>query len=61
MSATRDSVLADPEQLIADLRRQLAESKTERDEALQRGNRDRRGLADDQFFAPRLGRCSTQC
>src|ERR1700737_4783388 len=36
MSATRDSMLADPEQLIADLRRQLAECKTERDEALQR-------------------------
>src|SRR3954451_14137975 len=36
MSATRDSILADPEQLIADLRRQLAECKTERDEALQR-------------------------
>jgi hypothetical protein len=36
MSATRDSMLADPEQLIADLRRQLAECKTERNEALQR-------------------------
>ena len=36
MSATHDSMLADPEQLIADLRRQLAECKTERDEALQR-------------------------
>src|SRR6266481_3895014 len=36
MSATRDSMLADPEQLIADLRRQLAECKTERDETLQR-------------------------
>src|SRR5215472_7514738 len=36
MSATRDNVLADPEQLIADLQRQLSECKTERDEALQR-------------------------
>jgi len=36
MSATSDDTLADPEQLIADLRRQLAECKTERDEALQR-------------------------
>ncbi len=36
MSATRDSILADPEQLIADLQRQLAECRTERDEALQR-------------------------
>jgi GAF domain-containing protein len=36
MSATRDSMLANPEQLIADLRRRLAECKTERDEALQR-------------------------
>jgi hypothetical protein len=36
MSATHDRMLADPEQLIPDLRRQLAECKTERDEALQR-------------------------
>src|SRR5258707_14908262 len=34
MSATRDSILADPEQLIADLQRQLAECRAERDEAL---------------------------
>ena len=33
MSPTPDSTLADPEQLIADLRRQLAECKAERDEA----------------------------
>jgi hypothetical protein len=32
MSATPDSTLANPEQLIADLRRQLAECKGERDE-----------------------------
>ena len=34
MSATPDSTLADPEQLIADLQRQLAERIAERDEAL---------------------------
>src|SRR5215468_7606159 len=36
MSATPDNVLADPEQLIADLQRQLAECKAERDQGLQR-------------------------
>src|SRR5215831_17024944 len=36
MSATSDSTLADPERLIADLQRQLAERTAERDEALQR-------------------------
>ncbi len=36
MSATPDSTLADPEQLIADLQRQLAERTAERDAALQR-------------------------
>ena len=36
MSATPDSTLANPEQLIADLRRQLAECIAERDEGLQR-------------------------
>ena len=34
MSATRDSTLANPEQRIADLERQLAECRVERDEAL---------------------------
>jgi adenylate cyclase len=34
MSATPDSTLADGEQLVADLQRQLAECKAERDEAL---------------------------
>ena len=34
MSATPDSTLTNPEQRIADLERQLAESKAERDEAL---------------------------
>jgi GAF domain-containing protein len=33
MSATPDNTLADPEQFIADLQRQLAESKAERDKA----------------------------
>jgi GAF domain-containing protein len=36
MSATRDSTLDDPERLIADLQRQLAECRAERDEALRR-------------------------
>jgi GAF domain-containing protein len=36
MSAMPDSTLADPERLIADLHRQLAERTAERDEALQR-------------------------
>ena len=34
MSATRDNTLADPERLIADLQRQLAECKAERDEGM---------------------------
>src|SRR6516165_11724642 len=34
MSATPDSTLADPQRIIADLRRELAECKAERDEAL---------------------------
>src|SRR5215467_12658268 len=36
MSATPDGTLANPEQLIADLQRQLAECKAERDAGLQR-------------------------
>jgi GAF domain-containing protein len=36
MSATPDSTLADPEQLIAELQRQLADRTSERDEALAR-------------------------
>ena len=35
MSATPDSTLTDPKQLIADLQRELAECKAERDEALE--------------------------
>jgi hypothetical protein len=36
MSATPEGTLANPEQRIADLERQLAEYKAERDEALRR-------------------------
>ena len=36
MNATPDSTLANPEQLIADLKRQLAECRAERDQGLQR-------------------------
>ena len=39
MSVTHDSTSANPEQLIADLQRQLAERTAERDEAL--GERDK--------------------
>src|SRR5215471_2643562 len=46
MSATSDSTLAKPEQLIADLRRQLAECKAERDEALAERDKAQRGLAE---------------
>jgi hypothetical protein len=35
MRATPDSTLADCEQLVADLRRQLAECRADRDEALE--------------------------
>ena len=35
MSAKPDSTLANPEQIIADLQRQLAEYKAERDETLE--------------------------
>ena len=63
MSATPDSTLADPEQLIADLQRQLAERTAERDEALAAADRDRRGVAGHQFLArrPRAGvRCDAR-
>src|SRR5215831_17059639 len=36
MSATPDSTLTDPQQIIADLRRKLTEAEVERDEALAR-------------------------
>ena len=35
MSATPDSTLADPQQVIAELQRQLAKRTAERDEALE--------------------------
>jgi len=35
MSLPRDSTLADPQQIIADLRRELNEAKAERDAALE--------------------------
>jgi hypothetical protein len=35
MNATPDSTLADPAQLIADMQRQLAECRAERDEAVE--------------------------
>src|SRR6516225_5159798 len=35
MNATPDSTLADPAQLVADLQRQLAECRAERDEAIE--------------------------
>jgi hypothetical protein len=35
MSATRTSTLADCEQLVTDLQRQLAECRAERDEAIE--------------------------
>jgi hypothetical protein len=50
MSATPDNTLADPEQLIADLQRQLSECKAERDEALQRET------ATDEHWSIHLGR-----
>jgi hypothetical protein len=36
VSQAPESTLADPQQIIADLRRELFECRTERDEALQR-------------------------
>ena len=46
MSATPDSTLANREQLIADLQRQLAESRGERDEALAERDKAQRRLAE---------------
>jgi hypothetical protein len=43
MSATPDSTLSNPEQLIADLQRQLAERTAERDAGLERET-DRRSI-----------------
>jgi len=52
MSETPDSTLADSEQLIADLQRQLADCRAERDEGLQRETATR-SLAGHQFLARR--------
>jgi GAF domain-containing protein len=46
MSATHDSTSANPEQLIADLQRQLAERTAERDEALGERDKAQRKLAE---------------
>jgi hypothetical protein len=46
MSATPDSTLANPQQIIADLQRQLAECRAERDEALAERLKARRRLAE---------------
>src|SRR6202047_926019 len=46
MSATPDSTLADPQQIIADLQRQLAECRAERDEALGERAKAQRRLAE---------------
>ena len=43
-----DSTLADPERLTADLQRQLAECRAERDEALAQQTLDRRGITGHQ-------------
>src|SRR5262252_4719494 len=46
MSATADSTLVDPQQSIADLQRQLAECKAERDEALTERDKAQRRLGE---------------
>jgi class 3 adenylate cyclase len=46
MSATPDSTLADPQQIIADLQRQLAACRTERDQALAERDDAQRRLAE---------------
>src|SRR3974377_573422 len=46
MSATPDSTFADPQQIIADLQRQLAERTAERDEALSERDKVQRRLAE---------------
>src|SRR5215467_4443908 len=52
MSLTRDSTLADPQQIIADLRRERDEAKAERDEALAR---EREALEQQTATAEVLG------
>jgi two-component system NtrC family sensor kinase len=46
MGATPDSTLADPQQIFADLQRQLAECRAERDEALAERLKAQRRLAE---------------
>src|ERR1700730_11338903 len=46
MSATPDSTLADPQQIIADLQRQLAACRTERHQALAERDDAQRRLAE---------------
>src|SRR3954447_7179767 len=46
MNATPDSTLADPQQIIADLQRQLAERRAARDEALAKRDEAQRRLAE---------------
>src|SRR6266446_6821958 len=46
MSATPDSTLADPQQIITDLQRQLAECRAERDGALAERDKAQRRLAE---------------
>ena len=48
MNPMADSTLADPERLIADLQRQLAECRAERDEALAQQTLDRRSITGHQ-------------
>ena len=52
MSLTRDSTLADPHQIIADLQRKLTEAEAERDEALAR---EREALEQQTATAEVLG------
>ena len=60
MSPTPDSTLDDPQQIIAELQRQLAESNAERDEALATGNCDRRSPSGHQLLAGR-SRAGVRC
>jgi hypothetical protein len=50
VNPTTDSTLADPQRIIADLRRELAARTAERDEA-RSAARDHRGLAGHQLLA----------
>ena len=52
MSRTRDSTLADPQQIIAELRRKLTEAEADRDEALAR---EREALDQQTATAEVLG------